>query len=64
MRSEAGQSSSDFFNRMEYRNQRIKEPYNQYKDLDVHSDPILEGFNILYDNTGVKRRKISLQARI
>lgn len=42
---------------MEYRNRRIKELYEQYKDLDVHSDPILEGFNILHDNTGVRRRK-------
>lgn len=42
---------------MEYRNPRIKELYEKYKDLDVHSDPILEGFNILHDNTGVKRRK-------
>lgn len=39
------------------REHRIKELYEQYKDLDVHADPVLEGFNILHDNTGVKRRK-------
>ena len=40
-----------------YRNQKIHELYEQYKDMDVHADPILEGFNILHDKTGVKRRK-------
>lgn len=40
-----------------YRNQKIHELYEQYKDLDVHADPILEGFNILHDKTGVRRRK-------
>ena len=40
-----------------YRNQKIHELYKQYKDMDVHADPILEGFNILHDKTGVKRRK-------
>jgi len=39
------------------RNQKIQELYEQYKDMDVHADPILEGFNILHDKTGVKRRK-------
>ena len=29
----------------------------RYKDVDVHQDPILEGFNLLHDHTGVKRRK-------
>lgn len=29
----------------------------RYKDIDVHQDPILEGFNLLHDHTGVKRRK-------
>lgn len=42
---------------LEYRNRRIGELYEQYKELDVHSDPILEGYNILHDNIGVKRRK-------
>ena len=41
----------------EYRTQRIAELYDEYKDLDIHADPILEGFNILHDNVGVKRRK-------
>lgn len=40
-----------------YRTKRIAELYEQYKGIDVHSDPILEGFNILHDNVGVKRRK-------
>lgn len=40
-----------------YRNQKIQQLYEQYKDLDVHADPILEGFNILHDKTGVRRRK-------
>ncbi len=29
----------------------------RYQELDVKADPILEGFNVLHDNTGVKRRK-------
>ncbi len=41
----------------EYRTRRIAELYNEYKELDIHADPILEGFNILHDNVGVKRRK-------
>lgn len=40
-----------------YRTRRIAELYEEYKDLDIHADPILEGFNILHDNVGVKRRK-------
>ena len=42
---------------IKYREQRIAELYDLYEGLDVHSDPILEGFNILHDNVGVKRRK-------
>ena len=41
----------------EYREKRLEELYAQYEGIDVHSDPILEGFNILHDNVGVKRRK-------
>lgn len=41
----------------EYREKRLKELYAQYEGIDVHADPILEGFNILHDNVGVKRRK-------
>ncbi|MBR1383099.1 MAG: hypothetical protein IJ555_04720 [Ruminococcus sp.] len=40
-----------------YRTKRITELYEEYKDLDIHADPVLEGFNILHDNIGVKRRK-------
>ncbi|MGN0606861.1 MAG: hypothetical protein ACI4JM_10095 [Oscillospiraceae bacterium] len=40
-----------------YRNRRISELYQQYQGIDIHTDPILEGFNILHDNVGVKRRK-------
>jgi len=41
----------------EYREKRLEELYVQYEGIDVHADPILEGFNILHDNVGVKRRK-------
>lgn len=41
----------------DYRNQRLKELYEEYREMDVHEDPVLEGFNILHDKTGVKRRK-------
>ena len=40
-----------------YRSEKIKELLEKYQDLDVHADPILEGYNILHDNTGIKRRK-------
>lgn len=40
-----------------YRTERIAKLYNEYKVIDVHADPVLEGFNILHDNVGVKRRK-------
>lgn len=40
-----------------YRTERLEELYEKYKEIDVHQDPILEGFHILHDNTGVKRRK-------
>lgn len=35
----------------------LNELLERYKDVDVHQDPILEGFNLLHDHTGVKRRK-------
>ncbi len=41
----------------EYRTKRLQELKAEYEGLDVHADPILEGFNILHDNVGVKRRK-------
>ena len=40
-----------------YREKRLEELYAEYESLEVHEDPILEGFNILHDRTGVKRRK-------
>ena len=40
-----------------FRNEKIKELLVRYQDLDGHQDPILEGYNILHDNTGVRRRK-------
>lgn len=36
---------------------RVKALLAEYDQLDVKADPILEGFNILHDNFGVKRRK-------
>ena len=41
----------------EYRAQKIKELCERYEGIDVHADAILEGFNILHDKVGVKRRK-------
>ncbi len=41
----------------EYRAARIKELCELYENIDIHADPVLEGFNILHDNVGVKRRK-------
>ncbi|MBQ9608391.1 MAG: hypothetical protein IJV15_02985 [Lachnospiraceae bacterium] len=40
-----------------YRSSKIAKLIERYADIDVHSDAILEGFNILHDKTGVKRRK-------
>ena len=40
-----------------YRDKRLEALFEEYAELDVHADPILEGFNILHDKTGVKRRK-------
>ena len=40
-----------------YREKKINELLEVYDGLDVHSDPILEGYNILHDKSGVKRRK-------
>lgn len=38
-----------------YRDRRIAELAETWRDLDVKADPILEGFNILHDNAHVKR---------
>ena len=40
-----------------FREEKIAELYERYQGIDVHADPILEGFHILHDNSGVKRRK-------
>ena len=40
-----------------YRSMKLQELYQRYAELDVHSDPVLEGFNILHDHFSVKRRK-------
>lgn len=42
---------------MSYRNRRLSELVNAYRDFDPKADPVLEGFNILHDKSGVKRRK-------
>ena len=42
---------------MAYREEKLRELIERYTGIDVHADPILEGFNILHDKTGVKRRK-------
>lgn len=46
---------SEAFDR--FSEEKIAELAERYKDIDVHQDPILEGFNILHDKTGVRRRK-------
>ena len=40
-----------------YREKRLEALYASYAEMDVHGNPILEGFHILHDNIGVKRRK-------
>ena len=39
------------------RMKRIQALTEKYRDIDYHEDPILEGFHILHDRSGVKRRK-------
>lgn len=39
------------------RNARLARLLERYTDLAVHEDPILEGYHILHDRAGVKRRK-------
>lgn len=39
------------------RERKLAELSERYRDLDPHADPILEGFHILHDRCGVKRRK-------
>lgn len=42
---------------MTLRNEMLLNMMEKYRGIDVHADPILEGFNILHDKSGVKRRK-------
>lgn len=39
------------------RNARLARLLEQYTGLAVHEDPILEGYHILHDRAGIKRRK-------
>lgn len=41
----------------DYWNQRLNSLEQQYASLDYHTDPRLEGYHILHDRAGVKRRK-------
>lgn len=41
----------------EARAARLEALRGRYEGLDPHQDPILEGYNILHDRAGVKRRK-------
>lgn len=40
-----------------YRTDKLQELYERYSGVNVHEDAVLEGFNLLHDKTGVKRRK-------
>ena len=42
---------------IDYRNSEIKKLLEIYSNFDIKEDKILEGFNKLHDNAGVKRRK-------
>lgn len=42
---------------LESRERIIQALIEEYKDMDYHADPVLEGFHILHDRSGVKRRK-------
>ena len=42
---------------MEKRELIVKDLLEKYKGIDYHSDPVLEGFHVLHDHSGVKRRK-------
>lgn len=42
---------------MALRAERIAGLAQAYRGYDVKADPVLEGFNVLHDNAGVKRRK-------
>ena len=40
-----------------YRNHKVKQLYEKYKDFNVKEDKILEGYHLLHDYIHVKRRK-------
>ena len=40
-----------------FRKKSVEELLDEFKDFDIKTDPILEGFNILHDHANVKRRK-------
>ncbi len=42
---------------MAQRDETLQQFLLKYRDIDIHSDPVLEGFHILHDHSGVKRRK-------
>jgi len=42
---------------LDYRNNEMKKLLEAYSNFDIKEDKILEGFNKLHDNAGVKRRK-------
>ena len=44
-----------------YRNHKVKELYEKYKDFNVKEDKILEGYHLLHDYIHVKRKKCSCQ---
>ena len=41
----------------EVRKERIRLLLERYREIDYHTDPVLEGFNLLHDLSGVRRRK-------
>lgn len=41
----------------EKREEIIQRLRKEYEGIDYHADPVLEGFHILHDHSGVKRRK-------
>ena len=50
-------NSKESYEWLAHREVLLNDLLERYKDVDVHQDPILEGFNLLHDHTGVKRRK-------
>lgn len=48
----------------EWKKEKIKELINKYKDYDIKSDNVVEGFYKLHEKVGVPRRKIFLLVKI